>query len=281
MNKPTNSLFGLTVLCISIAGLFRPVAAGPTESATEDVLRGLRRVGYGQVETYYFEAKEGGETIGYAIVSLRGTEYQGERVIAYKNESSIKVDEKSRLTLVANAMLKYDFEPVRIEVGGTAATPAGIRRTPKLEIKVNDVDDEITVLAVPPLVSKSEGLKPKQVPKPTGPFVYALDALIHMIDFDEHEAFTIPEYIPQDGAINQLAYVVKKQDDGSIVVNTTREDGQQDYKFWLDKQGRLDRWGEPPFELLLHRSTKEAVTKLKARYEKEYASSKTTDDAGN
>lgn len=245
--------------------------AGPTESSTEDVLAYVRRIRPGQIETYYFEAKQADKTIGYAIVSLRGDHYQGEPVIRYKNESSVKVDEKSRLTLVSNAVLKYNFEPVKIEIGGTATTPAGIRRTPNLQISVNDQEKEIKIVAVPQLVSKSDGIQPQYAPMPNGHFVYALDGLIHVIDFSKFKLFKMPEYIPQDGSINMLTYTVEPQTDGTMLVNLTREDGQQDYKFWFDKEGRLDHWGEPPFELLLYRSTKDAVDKLKAGYEKELA----------
>jgi len=245
--------------------------AGPTESSTDDVLAYVRRIQPGQIETYYFEAKQDGKTIGYAIVSLRGDHYQGEPVIRYKNESSVKVDEKSRLTLVSNAVLKYNFEPVKIVIGGTATTPSGIHRTPNLQIVVNDQEQEIKVVAVPPLVSKSEGIKPQYVPMPKGHFCYGLDGLIHVLDLKKFKLFKIPEYIPQDGSINMLTYTVEPQTDGTMLVNLTREDGQQDYKFWFDKEGRLDHWGEPPFELLLYRTTKDTVDKLKAGYEKDVA----------
>jgi len=250
------------------------MADEPTEVDAATVLENLRKIKNGQIETYYFEAKQNDETIGYAVVSLQASKRDGRAIYKYKNESSVQIGEKSRLTLVSNATLRDDFEPISVEIGGMAATPKGVRTAPKLTLEVDSVENTITVVAPQPLVPKGEEPAPQVLPRPNGRFVYALDAIVHLIDFKKYKAFKLPEYIPQSGDVFDLAYKVEEQADGTMLVNTTRYDGQQDYKFWLDKNGKLDHWGEPPFDLLLYRSSKETVDKLKAEYEKELKAAK-------
>jgi len=245
------------------------VADEPTQHDAATVLDNLRKIKNGQIETYYFEARQKDETIGYAVVSLRASRLHGQAIYKYKNESSVKIGEKSRLTLVSNATLTDTFEPISVEIGGTAVTPKGVRSAPRLTIEVDNVENTISVVAPQPLVPKGEEPAPQVLPRPNGRFIYALDAIVHLIDFNKYKAFKLPEYIPQSGDVLELTYKVEEQPDGTMLVNTIRYDGEQDYKFWFDKDGKLERWGEPPFDLLLYRSSKETVDKLQAEYEKE------------
>lgn len=252
-----------------IAAPYVAVADEPKEHDAVTVLQNLRKIKNGQIETYYFEAKQKDETIGYAVVSLRASRYKGRPIYKYKNESSVRIGEKSRLTLVSNATLTDTFEPKSIEIGGTAVTPKGVRAAPKLTIEVDNVANTITIVVPQPLVPKGHEPAPQTLPRPSGRFIYALDAIVHLIDFNKYKAFKLPEYIPQNGDVYDLAYKVEEQADGTMLVNTTRYDGAQDYKFWFGKDGKLDHWGEPPFDLLLHRTSKSVVDKLKAQYEQE------------
>lgn len=245
-------------------------AQAPMQSSAGAVLRSLREIKRGTMETYYFLAKEKDKTIGYAVVSLRATQRDGEPVYKYRNETSVAMGEKSRLTLISNATLHRDFQPIDITIGGTAATPRGTRTAPKLQLTVDREANEMTVLSTPTLLAEGDKPKPQVSPIPAGQFVYGLDALVHVLDFQKHKNFKIPEFIPQTGATHDLSFAVKTSEDGTLLVDTTRYDGAQDYKFWFDKNGKLDRWGEPPFDLLLYRSTKDAVAKLKVQYAREF-----------
>lgn len=241
-----------------------------TQSSTASVLRSLRTLKLGTIETHYFLAKQKDETVGYAVVSLQAAQRGVSLVYKYKNETSVPMGEKSRVTLIANATLQTDFQPIDIKVGGTAATPAGTRIAPKLEVTIDRENNEITTIMPPPIMAAGEEITPQVTPRPDGQFVYGLDALMHVLDLTKHKNFKIPEFIPQTGAIHDLAFVVEGQVDGSMIVKTTRFDGADDYQFWFDTSGELDRWGEPPFDLLLHRATKEEVANLKVKYAGEF-----------
>ncbi len=245
-------------------------AQTPMQSSAGAVLRSLRTLKNGTMETYYFLAKEKDKTIGYAVVSLRATRRDGEPVYKYRNETSVAMGEKSRLTLISNATLQRDFQPIDITIGGTAATPRGTRTAPQLQLTVDREANEMTVLSTPTLLAEGDKPKPQVSPIPAGQFVYGLDALVHVLDFNKHKNFKIPEFIPQTGATHDLSFAVETSKDGTLLVDTTRYDGAQDYKFWFDKAGKLDHWGEPPFDLLLYRSTKDAVAKLKVQYAREF-----------
>ncbi len=269
MTTRNRSRWFSALLLALIAAPYVAVAGEPKEHDARTVLENLRRIKNGQIETYYFEAKQNDETVGYAVVSLRASRHKGRPIYKYKNESSVKAGERSRLTLVSNATLTDTFEPISVEIGGKAVTPKGVRTAPKLTLEVDNVENTITVVVPQPLVPKGEEPAPQVLPRPDGRFIYALDAIVHLIDFNTYKAFKLPEYIPQTGDVYDLTYKVEAQADGTMLVNTIRYDGEQDYKFWFDKNGKLDRWGEPPFDLLLHRTSKSVIDKLKARYEQE------------
>jgi len=262
------------------------VALGtPKETDTSVVLENLRQIKSGQIETYYFEAKEDGETIGYAIVSLRGATHDGHPVYKYKNESSVKVRDEGHLTLVSNATMQPNFEPISVEIGGTAVTPQGVRHAPKLTISVDSVENKIKVHVPQALIAKGSENQIQEYDRPSGAFIYATDAIVHLIDFKKYQAFRLAEYVPQNGDVLELKFRAEPQPDGTTLVTTTRADGESDYKFWLDKDGKLDRWGEPPYDLLLQRSSKAVVDKLKAEFEKklkaaEAASPKKNEEPG-
>ncbi len=269
MTTRNQSRWFLAPLLALIAVPYVALAGEPKEHDATTVLENLRKIKNGQIETYYFEAKQKDETIGYAVVSLRASRAAGRPIYKYRNESTVQVGEKSRLVLVSKATLTDTFEPISVEIGGKAITPKGVRNAPPLTLEVDNVENTITLVTPQPLVPKGEEPAPQVLPRPQGDFVYALDAIVHLIDFKKYKSFKLPEYIPQTGDLFDLTYVVEEQADGTMLVNTIRFDGAQDYKFWFGKDGKLDRWGEPPFDLLLHRTSKSVVDKLKARYAEE------------
>lgn len=223
-------------------------------ASMQDVLSTLR-ADSSATETVHFETMMSGQPIGFATASLSPS--AGGKGWDYRVEMTMKLPNGPRYINEVKAQLSRLFEPSSIELRREVIDPAKAKEVAIDRTNIGDKEIELT--------QKAGDAEPtsNKVPRPEGPFVFAMEYFIQRVDFARHPKFEIRELNPQDGSIIVQFFSTTQRPDKSRVVTSKTKEGNPSYTFEFDPSGSLKSWNQQPVPLTFTRCSADRVAEIK------------------
>ncbi len=225
--------------------------------AGKKAIKSVKPLAPGAEHESYFEITLGPDKpVGYVAVTLKASGSEEEPVYHYKTATGNTFPNGKLFRAVLDAKLRPNFEPIEMEMKRTVFEEGGDESSDVQTAKFGPEKVELTAKAV-----GSEETK-REEPRPEPPFIYGIETLVQLIDFDIHKKFILREFDLQTGKAGTLTFNASVWNDGTTTVIVTDPAGNVSYQFWYDDDAKLLRWGVPSMPIMFVRSTKEKVRRL-------------------
>ena len=221
----------------------------------DTVLKALKPLSTGFSETYFFEHSATGRKVGCSELSLTVREHEGKQVYEYRHliENKFKAN---RSTTVVTARLTPQFHPLEIQIERRTAPASGVATITR-ELAVIEGREIVLTTA------SDRGTDSRRVPLPKQAFAYGMALLMERIDFDKFKVFMMPELDPKTGKPFTYKISSELEPDGKRKIRATWGAPDKAYHFDLDKEGRLEGWGQVPPAVEAKRITADQFVQLK------------------
>lgn len=205
----------------------------------------------------YFEITMGPDNpLGYVAVTLEAAGTKEKPLYHYKTATANRFPDGKLFKADVDAKLLPNLEPIEAEIRRTITDVEGIES--------NDVQRAEFGEKTVKLTAKTRGGEEVtgERPRPEPPFIYGIETVVQLIDFNTHKKFILREFNLQTGKAGSLTFTLSVWTDGTPTVVVTAPAGQVTYQFWYDDDGKLIRWGMPAMPVMFVRATKEKVRQL-------------------
>jgi hypothetical protein len=217
-------------------------------------LKSIKPLAPGAVHESFFHISMGpNDPIGYVATSLIGSKVDDKLVYDYKTDTANTFPNRTRFKAVVVAKLQPDFQPIDIELRRNITPETGDERG---DVQRAKFGAKVVKLSAKP--KGSEEVK-TEVPRPDPPFIYGIETVVQLIDFDVHKEFVLREFDVTSGKAGDLFFESQVWKDGTTTVVVANTAGVVSYQFWFDDNNKLLRWGMPSMPVMFIRTTKERV----------------------
>ncbi len=253
--------FALTLLCglaVVVDGVEGDEKA--LVKAGRTALNSLTPLAPGTKRMSYFGIRVGpDEAIGYVIASLEAVRDNDKTIYRYATDTGITFPNGTRAHVLIEGRLRPNFEPLELQFKRTMIKREGERQDVAMRAVVRS--DKVILSA------EQNGQKvSREVPLPERPFIYGIETLVQLLDYDTHRYFLLWEFDIQTGGAGKMTVATETWDDGTPTVVTRYIEGEQTYRFWFDEKGDLLRWIQPSLPVMFVRTGQERAAWLKARF---------------
>ncbi len=249
------------VVAVMIAAAPAPAIAGDERASTAEILAALAdRPAPTGPEALYFDYMLFGNGIGYAVHTLTPRGDGGREGFEYRVEAVVQPPRAARVATTVIARLSASFEPVEIETVRDITAPDGTQQRSRTAAFITD--DGLTIER-----QVNDGaILADTAAVPERPYVAAIEFLVQRIDLRRFPKFELREFDPQNGDVILQRFRLKPLPDGDLELRSTRRDGSIDYRFTLDRSGRITAMKEAPLPLSAARTSREQSETLRRRF---------------